>query len=104
MPGANLTRVEAEERKSIVQYPIQYSVDLDLTQGDTTFVSTSTIQFGAKAGESTFLDLIADEVTAVTVNGESVEPSEVFAQRSRRHRAVPLFDDRRGPAPQRGPL
>ncbi|RYQ29067.1 aminopeptidase N [Bifidobacterium pseudolongum] len=79
MPGANLTRVEAEERKSIVQYPIHYSVDLDLTQGDTTFVSTSTIQFGAKAGESTFLDLIADEVTAVTVNGESVEPGEVFA-------------------------
>lgn len=79
MPGANLTRVEAEERKSIVQYPIHYSVDLDLTQGDTTFVSTSTIQFGAKAGESTFLDLIADEVTLVTLNGESVEPGEVFA-------------------------
>ncbi|RYQ17596.1 aminopeptidase N [Bifidobacterium pseudolongum] len=78
MPGANLTRVEAEERKSIVQYPIHYSVDLDLTQGDTTFVSTSTIQFGAKAGESTFLDLIADEVTSVTLNGESVEPGEVF--------------------------
>lgn len=79
MPGANLTRVEAEERKSIVQYPIHYSVDLDLTQGDMTFVSTSTIQFGAKAGESTFLDLIADEVTSVTLNGESVEPGEVFA-------------------------
>ena len=79
MPGANLTRVEAEERKSIVQYPIHYSVDLDLTQGDTPFVSTSTIQFGAKAGESTFLDLIADEVTSVTLNGESVEPGEVFA-------------------------
>lgn len=79
MPGANLTRVEAEERKSIVQYPIHYSVDLDLTQGDTTFVSTSTIQFGAKTGESTFLDLIADEVTSVTLNGESVEPGEVFA-------------------------
>lgn len=79
MPGANLTRVEAEERKSIVQYPIHYSVDLDLTQGGTTFVSTSTIQFGAKAGESTFLDLIADEVTSVTLNGESVEPGEVFA-------------------------
>lgn len=79
MPGANLTRVEAEERKSIVQYPIHYSVDLDLTQGDTTFVSTSTIQFGAKTGESTFLDLIADEVTSVTLNGESVDPGEVFA-------------------------
>ncbi len=62
-----------------MQYPIHYSVDLDLTQGDTTFVSTSTIQFGAKAGESTFLDLIADEVTSVTLNGESVEPGEVFA-------------------------
>ena len=31
MPGANLTRVEAQERKSIVQYPIHYAVDLDLT-------------------------------------------------------------------------
>lgn len=78
MPGANLTRVEAQERKSIVKAPIRYTVDLDLTQGDTTFVSTSTITFDAVAGESTFLDLIADEVTAVTINGESVAPAEVF--------------------------
>ncbi len=72
MPVANLTRDEAEERKSIVQYPNHYSVDLDLTQGDTTFVSTSTIQFGAKAGDSTFHDLIDDEVTSVTLIGESL--------------------------------
>ncbi|MEF2736341.1 MAG: aminopeptidase N, partial [Bifidobacterium choerinum] len=78
MPGANLTRVEAQERKSIVQYPIHYAVDLDLTQGDRTFVSTSTIEFDAKPGESTFLDLIADEVTKVVVNGADVDPNEVF--------------------------
>ena len=28
MPGANLTRVEAEERKSIVSAPISYHVSL----------------------------------------------------------------------------
>lgn len=78
MPGANLTRVEAQERKSIVQYPIRYAVDLDLTQGGTTFVSTSTVEFDAKPGESTFLDLIADEVTKVVVNGADVDPNEVF--------------------------
>ncbi|KFI63911.1 aminopeptidase N [Bifidobacterium cuniculi] len=78
MPGANLTRIEAEERKAIVKGPIRYNVDLDLTQGDTTFVSTSTITFNAKEGTSTFLDLIADEVTAVRINGQDVAPEEVF--------------------------
>ncbi|PAU68920.1 aminopeptidase N [Bifidobacterium criceti] len=78
MPGANLTRVEAQERKSVVQYPIHYAVDLDLTQGDKTFVSTSTVEFDATPGESTFLDLIADEVTKVAVNGTELDPNEVF--------------------------
>ena len=33
MPGANLTRIEAEERKSIIAAPIHYTVKLDLTRG-----------------------------------------------------------------------
>ena len=80
MPGSNLTRVEAQERKAIITYPIEYTVDLDLTQGPKTFVSTSTIRFGAHAGESTFLDLIADSVESVTVNGETLDVNEVFEQ------------------------
>ena len=63
MPGANLTREEAQERKSIVKAPIHYAVSLDLTQGATDFGSTATITFGANTGASTFLDLIADDVT-----------------------------------------
>ncbi|MUH59820.1 aminopeptidase N [Bifidobacterium canis] len=78
MPGANLTRVEAQERKAVIDAPIEYVVDLDLTQGPTTFISTSTIRFDSHAGESSFLDLIADRVLEVTVNGESVDPSEVY--------------------------
>ena len=39
MPGANLTRVEAEERKSIVSAPISYHVQLDLTRDARTFGS-----------------------------------------------------------------
>ena len=63
MPGANLTRVEAEERKSIVSAPISYHVQLDLTRDARTFGSTTTICFGAEPGSETFLDLIADNVT-----------------------------------------
>ena len=33
MPGANLTRIEAEERKSVIAAPVHYTVKLDLTRG-----------------------------------------------------------------------
>ena len=79
MPGSNLTRVEAEERKSIVFAPIHYTVALDLTRSARTFESITTITFGAKPGERTFLDLIADGVHEITLNGESLDPDVVFA-------------------------
>ncbi|KAB7790169.1 aminopeptidase N [Bifidobacterium leontopitheci] len=78
MPGANLTRVEAEERKSVVSAPISYRVWLDLTENPRTFGSTATISFAAKPGSTTFLDLIADSVSEVTLNGESLDPAAVF--------------------------
>ncbi|NMN00167.1 aminopeptidase N [Bifidobacterium sp. DSM 109958] len=78
MPGSNLTRVEAEERKAVVTGNIHYAVALDLTAGPKTFGSTATIVFDAVAGSATFLDLIADEVTAVTLNGETLDPSAVY--------------------------
>ena len=79
MPGSNLTRVEAQERKNIVTGSIHYRVDLDLTQAEKTFRSTTTIQFDATAGSGTFLDLIADKVSSVQLNGKALDPASVFA-------------------------
>ena len=79
MPGSNLTRVEAEERKAIVTGPISYAVALDLAAGPRTFGSVTTVAFDAVPGSSTFLDLIADEVSAVTLNGEALDPAAVYA-------------------------
>ena len=79
MPGANLTRIEAEERKSVISAPIHYTVKLDLTRGAKDFGSESTITFNAQPGSTSFLDLIAQEVTEVVLNGESLDVAEVFA-------------------------
>ncbi|WP_137656110.1 aminopeptidase N [Bifidobacterium moukalabense] len=79
MPGANLTRIEAEERKSIISAPIHYKVSLDLTRGAKDFGSETTVTFDAKPGSSSFLDLIANEVSEVVLNGETLNPAAVFA-------------------------
>ena len=49
MPGANLTRVEAEERAVVVSN-VSYKVNLDLTKGPATFPSTALIDFDARPG------------------------------------------------------
>ncbi|HET6292979.1 MAG TPA: aminopeptidase N [Kribbella sp.] len=48
-----------------------YDVDLDLTQGDRTFGSTTTIAFSARTA-STFVDVKPDELISVTLNGTAV--------------------------------
>lgn len=78
MPGANLTRVEAEERKSVIAGPVSYHVDLDLTQGPKNFLSVCEITFGATAGASSFVDLIADEVSDIELNGEKLDPAKYY--------------------------
>lgn len=70
MPGMNLTRAEAEARAAVAKV-YTYDVDLDLTTGSETFVSKSTITFDATTGASTFIDLVADEVLSLVVNGEA---------------------------------
>ncbi|MBT1161524.1 aminopeptidase N [Bifidobacterium sp. SO1] len=79
MPGANLTRIEAEERAELILKPIHYTVALDLTVGAKNFGSTATIEFDAKPGSTSFLDLIADEVSAITLNGQSLDPATAYA-------------------------
>ena len=71
MPGENLTRIEAQERKTIVSVS-NYDVTLDLTKGDEVFGSTTVVTFSAKAGASTFIDAITRTVrTASFSRGSS---------------------------------
>ncbi|PRI11964.1 aminopeptidase N [Leucobacter massiliensis] len=78
MPGTNLTREEARERASIVSTE-RYEVALDLTQGPETFAAETTIHFSAQPGAATFVDLIADSVERIELNGESLDPAGLFA-------------------------
>ncbi|GHE89850.1 aminopeptidase [Streptomyces longispororuber] len=93
MPGENLTRDEAQERAALLSVD-GYEVFLDLRsaigdgdgdasrQGDAgprTFRSVTTIRFRcAEPGAASFADLVAPSVTAVSLNGKDLDPSEVF--------------------------
>ncbi|MGN6273547.1 MAG: aminopeptidase N [Protaetiibacter sp.] len=72
MPGENLTRIEAQERKSLVEVE-HYDIELDLTTSETTFRSVTTVRFTASAGASTFIDAITAEVHSVVLNGTELD-------------------------------
>ena len=74
VPGENLTREEARERARILEVD-SYRVDLDLTTGDETFLSDTTIRFSAEPGAETFVDLVAPRVRLITLNGVDLDPS-----------------------------
>jgi aminopeptidase N len=76
VPGDNLTRIETQERKALVDVST-YDVALDLTTGAETFASTTTVTFSAKAGASTFIDAFTRTVHSVTLNGRSLDPAVV---------------------------
>jgi aminopeptidase N len=76
--GENLTRVEARDRATLVTTE-SYEVELDLTTGAETFAAVTTVRFGGRAGASTFIDLIADSVESVELNGRALDPVSVFA-------------------------
>ena len=70
--AVNLTRDEARTRAESITVD-SYQVELDLTGGDTTFRSVSTIDFGcARPGSATFVNLAAPGVHAITLNGSPV--------------------------------
>ncbi|WP_202915050.1 MULTISPECIES: aminopeptidase N [unclassified Mycolicibacterium] len=72
-----MTRVEAEERARVVTVE-SYEVALDLTTGPETFSAVTTVRFASQEGASTFLDLIAESVERVELNGELLDPASVF--------------------------
>jgi aminopeptidase N len=86
VPGENLSRDEARERAALIGVD-GYEVSLDLrsavgeddTDGPRTFRSVTTVRFRCnEPGASSFADLIAPSVTAVSLNGRDLDPGEVF--------------------------
>ena len=78
MPGKNLTRDEAIARAALVSVD-HYDVALDLTTSEKTFRSTTTVTFSSpEPGTSTFIDLIAESVQSITLNGEQLDPATHF--------------------------
>ncbi|MDO4241192.1 MAG: aminopeptidase N [Microbacteriaceae bacterium] len=79
MPGTNLTRAEAIERSELINVSA-YFINLDLNQGIKQFKSKTRVLFTAnKPGAETFIDLFADSVEVITLNGESLDPASHFA-------------------------
>ncbi|WEK14484.1 MAG: aminopeptidase N [Candidatus Microbacterium phytovorans] len=74
MPGENLTRSEAQERRALVD-TASYEVALDLATGPEVFRSRTVVRFSATPGASTFIDLIARSVHEITLNGRSIDAS-----------------------------
>jgi aminopeptidase N len=70
--ASNLTRNEAGDRARLVDVE-SYRIDLDLTGGETTFGSRTTVTFrAASPGASTFIDLTAPEIREIRLNGSQV--------------------------------
>ncbi|PDQ35162.1 MAG: aminopeptidase N [Candidatus Lumbricidophila eiseniae] len=76
MPGENLTRLEAEERSSLLTV-MSYDIALDLTRGGEVFRSETTVRFTAQAAASTFIDALTDTVHRITLNGTALDPNIV---------------------------
>ncbi|OJZ68243.1 aminopeptidase N [Mycolicibacterium diernhoferi] len=70
----NLTRDQAAERAALVTVD-NYRIDLDLTTGDRTFRSVTTVTFSALAGADTYIDIAADTIHSATLNGHALDVS-----------------------------
>jgi aminopeptidase N len=74
----NVTRDEAQARARLLDVT-SYDVELDLTVGETTFGSATTARFRcSEPGASTFVDLVAHEVTSIVLNGRELDPAAVY--------------------------
>ncbi|MEU0254791.1 aminopeptidase N [Streptomyces sp. NPDC006184] len=80
MPGTNLTREEAQQRAELLTVD-SYEIDLDLSgaQEGGTYRSVTTVRFDvARGGAGSFIDLVAPAVHEVVLNGDHLDPAEVF--------------------------
>ncbi len=78
MSVPNLTQEQAVERAALLDVD-SYTVDLDLTDGagkpgEGTFRSTTTVRFSCqRPGASSWIDLVAAEIRAATLNGAALD-------------------------------
>jgi aminopeptidase N len=74
----NVTRDEAQSRARIIAVD-SYDVELDLTEGDVTFRSSTTARFRCtEPGSTTFIDLVADQVDEILLNGRVLDPRQAY--------------------------
>ncbi len=73
--AGNLTRNEARERARLLDVD-SYAVELDLTAGEQTFGSVTLARFrAATPGASTFIELDAEQVHEIILNGRAIDTS-----------------------------
>jgi aminopeptidase N len=73
----NITRAEAADRSALIAMD-SYEVALDVTPSGPTFRSVTTVRFTCREpGGATWIDLIADSVHSVTLNGVSLDTADV---------------------------
>ena len=78
MSSKNLTRDEARGRASFLSTDA-YEIRLDLTTDERTFRTETTLRVTAAKARETFLDLIAEEVHEIELNGELLaDPASRF--------------------------
>ena len=87
MAPPNLTRTDAARRAALLEVA-DYVVELDLTDGggkpgDATFASTTTVRFRCtEPGADSWIDLVAAEVAAATLNGAAAGRRPATARRT----------------------
>ncbi|MGW0932111.1 aminopeptidase N [Streptomyces sp. NPDC002644] len=69
-----LTRDEAQTRADLLTVE-HYTVKLDLTTGEDTFDSRTTIRFTARAAADTFVELKPAELRSATLDGHPLDPA-----------------------------
>ncbi|MEZ7005384.1 aminopeptidase N [Streptomyces sp. AD55] len=72
-----LTRDEAQTRARLLDVH-HYAIDLDLTGGDETFDSRTTVRFtvlGDRSGTDTFIEVKPAELRSVTLDGHPLDPA-----------------------------
>jgi aminopeptidase N len=77
-----LSHDEAKGRAEVISKVNSYQIVLDVTDGNGrpgqgTFRSTTTVEFDAKPGAHTFIDLIAGEVKSAKLNDHEIDASDV---------------------------
>ncbi|MFE5243032.1 MULTISPECIES: aminopeptidase N [unclassified Streptomyces] len=75
-----LTRKEAQTRAQLLDVH-RYTVDLDLTTGEETFDSRTTIRFTARDTGDTFVEIKPETLRALSLDGQPLDPERLDGNR-----------------------